>query len=229
MQVLENKYEVFPLERIIAEQALDLDKIIQRREPIILLSKINNLEREWVEQLEQSGIYDSDDLFSSTDHLSSILGRDADLVEDFVNRVRQGLETHVTHPRMKQNFPDNYVLIVVDENPHRAAILWKGLLVELESERDNYWFEVKTQLDALLIKMHQPKLVGLIRLDDPPQWLKSVAHLQNYVDNVPDKKDPVKWASSWGIHLDGINDSLMSQLLAIAYIVELAGIKKEET
>lgn len=229
MQVLENSCEVFPLERIMADQDLDLEKMIRRREPIVLLSQINRLEREWVEQLEQSGIYDTDDLFSCTDHLPSILGRDEDVVGDFVIKVRQELENYSTHPRMKQNFPENYALMVVDEKPRRTAILWKGLLIEIQNEEDNYWFGIKMQLENLLTKMHQPKLVGRIGLDDPPQWLKRVEPLKNYVENLSETKEPIELATSWGLQLEGIGNSLEKELIALAYLIEIAMVKKGKT
>ncbi len=225
--VLEENYYLFPLKRLLSKnpnnEGIDLSA-----PPPILLSQIEDIPKGLVEQLEKSGVYDSEDLLAIKNTIPHHLGIDIAEFNILYDQVLKVSSSKIEFPKIILNLPENYALISVasDEKNNTLALLWQDVLFSFSNPVSEGWSLTKLAFDRLYVKLECPELIGSVGSSgNTPLWVE-FSDISTYVSGlIPGEPiyEKLKVLGYPGpICISSPQKNSLNNTLELAYILKLA-------
>ncbi|MHA2252696.1 MAG: hypothetical protein ACXAD7_20195 [Candidatus Kariarchaeaceae archaeon] len=183
---MEVRYKLFPLERYLSDAKSNGWKV-EIKPPPVLLSQIPTLDRELIEKLEASGIYDSEDLMEVDLEIANFLEMDADQFDEIKEIIHKNIKDQFEVPQIILNLPENYTLLAIatDNKDNALSLIWNNILFTWSNPKPEGWSLTKLAFDRFYVKAENPEVIGSIGLHpNLPSWLDQITDISTYVSTL---------------------------------------------
>ncbi len=182
---LKETYKIISYDTVIDKSKIDFNKFKIDK---ILLSSINEIPREIVEQLEIAGIFDVGEFMEMASSLKDYLGLSTDELEHYITILNSYTKTYFLH--FTNDLPNNYCLVGLSSNgdENAMAFLWKEFLFLWSNPKSEGWSLVKHMFDKTYNNLNHPEIITSFSVDIP-SWLINPSDISKYIAGLPPSKN----------------------------------------
>lgn len=138
----------------------------------LLLSQVNNLDRDLVQRLEMVGVYDTEEFFSVQNEIQEYLGNGSNTLQSMVDIINTELIRDDFRPVLDLTLPDNFAFIATSSynNSNSLAIISDNILFAWSNLIQEGWSLVKYAFDKTFLLLDKPEMLAC-KFQDHPSWL----------------------------------------------------------